>query len=1172
MNCADCGAENRPGAKFCVKCGTGLVHACPSCGAPCQQDDAFCAECGTPLGNGSPSPARQVATPEAPATERRVVSVLFADLVGFTGASERRDAEETRELLSRYFDLCRRLISLYGGTVEKFIGDAVMAVWGAPSANEDDAERAVRAALDLVAAVPELHRGLTARAGVLTGRAAVTIDATDEGMVAGDVVNTASRIQARAEPGTVLVGAATKRATEAVIAYESADQHELKGKSKPVAVHRALRVTAARGGALKAAGLEPPFAGRDRELRLLKERFHGCAEEGKAHLVSVIGIEGIGKSRLAWEFEKYLDGLADDFWWHRGRCLAYGEGVAYRALAEMVRMRAQILEEEAPEQAFAKLHAVIEQHVSDVEEQGWLEPRLAHLLGLAERTAPDREDLFSAWRLFFERLAETEPVVLVFEDLQWADNGLLDFVEYLLEWSRNHPVFVLALARPELTKRRPAFAAARRNTTTISLEPLQKPAMQKLLDGFVPGLPNELRARVLDHAEGVPLYAVETVRMLLDHGLLKRKGDGYRPTGKVEALDIPETLHALVSARLDGLSGDERRLLQNAAVLGKSFTKQGLAQLSGHSDAELEPLLAGLARKDVLSLQVDPRSPERGQYAFLQDLLRRVAYETLPKSKRKARHLAAAAYLLESYGAGKQEIVEVIAAHYVDAYGAEPGADDADEIRTQAREMLAKAGERAASLAANEEAQQYFERAAELATEPAGEAALRERAGRTAWAAGRTEQAQAHFGQALRLFEAAGASHPAARVAALLGEVEWQTGRLDHARERMERAFAVLSGDKPDADLATLAAELARAHHFGGNPAMAAERVDQAIEMAESLWLPEVLSQALNTEGLISGSGGRSEEALALLKHSLELALENDLIGPALRAYRNLGDLLAGRDRCQEAIEVQRRGVALARKVGNRLAEWGLLGELSYALLRTGRWDEALETAKSVPDEALPITITAANTLIEAATERGDSVEATRVLSLLGELEHSSNVQDRAAHAALSATTFRAEGRHEEALAAAQAALEATELLGSVVSDDGKIGFSEGLRAALALGRLEEAEALLARIQAIPIGKRPPFLRAENVRFRALVIAAHGEEEAVDQGFETAEALLREYGLVFHLAATQVEHAEWLAGAGRRADAKPLLAEARATFERLDVPPWLKRVRAAAAGQRPVAA
>src|SRR5581483_9212581 len=389
-----------------------------------------------------------------PVTERRLVSILFADLVGFTALSESRDAEEVRALLSRYFDTCRRLISLYGGTVEKFIGDAVMAVRGAPTANEDDAERAVRAALDLVAAVSALGQEvgaeeLRARVGVLTGEAAVTLGAEGEGMVAGDLVNTASRIQAIAEPGTVLAGESTKRATEAAIVYEDAGERELKGKAEGVRVWRALRVVAGARGSLRSTGLEPPFVGRDRELRLVKELFHASAEERRAQLVSITGIAGIGKSRLAWEFEKYVDGLADDVWWHRGHCLSYGEGVAYWALAEMVRMRCGIVEDEDPVSAREKLRLALEEHLLDAEERSWVEPRLAHLLGLEEGAAGDQENLFSAWRILFERLAESCPTVLVFEDMQWADAGLLDFLEYLLGWSRGQPLFVVALARPE---------------------------------------------------------------------------------------------------------------------------------------------------------------------------------------------------------------------------------------------------------------------------------------------------------------------------------------------------------------------------------------------------------------------------------------------------------------------------------------------------------------------------------------------------------------------------------------------------------------------------------------------------------------------------------------------------------------------------------------------------
>src|SRR5581483_311876 len=462
---------------------------------------------------------------------------------------------------------------------------------------------------------------------------------------AGDLVNTAARVQATADAGSVLVNDATRRASDAAIGYDDAGSHTLKGKSEAVQLWRALQVTASRGGAVKSAALEPPFVGRDREIRLLKELFHSAADEGVTKLLSVVGIAGIGKSRLAWEFEKYLDGLADDVWWHRGRCLAYGDGVAYWALAEMVRMRARIAEEEPAGEAAAKLRAVLAAAVPDESERAWVEPRLAHLLALGEPQSFDRQDLFAAWRLFFERLSDQGPVVLVFEDLQWADGSLLDFVEHLLDWSRSHPIFVLALTRPELGERRPGWGAGGRSSTTLSLDPLSGQAMGELLRRFVPGLPEEVAAQILDRSQGVPLYAVETIRMLLDRGLLAPDGDGFAVTGEIGQLEVPETLHALIAARIDDLTPEERAVVQDGSVLGKTFTLAGLTALSGRAPEELEPLLRQLVRKEVLSVEADPRSPERGQYGFLQDLLQRVAYETLSRADRRARHVAAARHL-----------------------------------------------------------------------------------------------------------------------------------------------------------------------------------------------------------------------------------------------------------------------------------------------------------------------------------------------------------------------------------------------------------------------------------------------------------------------------------------------------------------------------------------------
>jgi class 3 adenylate cyclase/tetratricopeptide (TPR) repeat protein len=1171
MICPSCGFENRAGSNFCSRCGHSLALACPACAAAVAAEDRFCPKCGTALADRVESAQRGSASPPTlppgvAEAERRLVSILFADLVGFTTLSERRDPEDVRELLSRYFETARRLVGRYGGVVEKFIGDAVMAVWGTPTAQEDDAERAVRAALELVEAVAALGAevggpDLQARAGVLTGEAAVTLGAEGQGMVAGDLVNTASRIQAAAEPGTVLVGEATRRVTKAAVIYQDAGAYGLKGKAEPIPLWRALRVVAGRGGALKASGLEAPFVGRERELRLVKELFHGTAEEGRAHLVSVAGVAGIGKSRLAWEFFKYIDGLSETVRWHRGRCLAYGEGVTYWALAEMIRGRAGIVEGEDPEPALVKLTETVAQHVLDPEERHWIQPRLAHLLGLEDGAAQDPEDLFGAWRLFFERISEQHSTVMVFEDLQWADTALLDFIEYLLDWSRSHPLFVLTLARPELADRRPSWGAAKRGATSLYLEPLPPGAMRELLGGLIPGLPAELRDRILERAEGVPLYAVETVRMLLDRGLLVAEGNTYRPTGPIQALEVPETLHGLIAARLDSLTAVERQLLQDAAVLGKSFTVEALNALSGLPEPELAPLLAGLVRKELLSIQADPRSPERGQYGFVQDLVRRVAYQTLSRKDRRARHLAAAEYLETSWGAKPDEIVEVLAFHYLEAWQATPDATDAQELKNKARDMLIRAGERAAALAASEEAQRYFDQAAALADHPLQRARLLERAGEMAWMGGRRQAAEAHFREAIAVFESQEQTHPAARVSARLADVDWEGGRLEAALERMEAAFHVLASEEPDEDLATLAAQLGRLHVLKGQLDVAAERTEVALDLAESLWLPEVLSQALNTKAATVAFRGHLHEGLALLTYALQVALENDLPTAALRAYSNLSDFLCRRDRYEQALEQDRRGLALARKVGNRVWEWALTVELTYVLFLTGRWEEAVNLAAEIPEhEAASGTAGALlSSLLEIHVARGHLSEARKLLARFGALEASADVQEHALHAAARAAVLHAERKHAEAVAAGELAFQARRELGAA-HQAVKAGFVWAVEAAFALADVGTVEELLAAVEQLPPGQRPPFLFAQAAWVRARLAAVRGDRGRVEAGFKAAAGMLRELGIPFWLAVTLLQYAEWLAKDADGQRAEPLLTEARAIFERLGAQPWLERL------------
>ncbi len=1097
-----------------------------------------------------------------------MVSVLFADLVGFTTLSESRDPEDVRELLTRYFEVCRTLISRYGGTVEKFIGDAVMAVWGTPIAQEDDAERAVRAALELTVSVSELGQavgapGLAARAGVLTGEAAVTIGAEGQGMVAGDLVNTASRIQGAAPPGAILVGELTKRLTEAAVVYEDEGTRELKGKAEPLQLWRALRVVAGVKGAMKSSGLEAPFVGRDRELRLIKELFHRSAEEKKAHLISVVGIAGIGKSRLSWEFFKYMDGLAFDIRWHRGRCLPYGEGVTYWALAEMVRTRAGILEGEEPLSAVAKLRQAVEETIPEAEERRWIWPRLANLLGLEDGAGRDREGLFAAWRLFYERLADEMPTVMVFEDLQWADAALIDFIEYLLDWSKDHPLFIITLARPDLMDRRPTWGAARRNLTSLFLEPFPLAQMEELLARLVPGLPDELRGKILDRAEGVPLYAMETVRMLMDRGLLVQQGTAYQAAGSIETLEVPETLHALVAARLDGLSPDERRLLQDASVLGKTFTKLGIGTLTGFSEAQLDPLLSSLVRKELLYLQADPLSPERGQYGFLQELLKRVAYDTLSKKERKAKHLAAARFIEGSWGTDEEEFVEIVASHYLAAYQDAPGAEDAEEIRARCSAMLVRAGERAASLAAPHEAQRYFDEAAEMAVGGEMQGQLLERAGMAAAAAGDTDGAISRFERAIELFEAQGKTHPAARVSARLGQVMWDRGRLGEAVDRMDRSFQVLSSEEPDEDLAMLTAQLGRMDFFAGRIDVAEERIETAIDIAEGLWLPEVLSQALNTLGIILyTSRGRRRQGYALIKYALEVALENDMPSAALRAYYNLADLAGQTDRYMEGREYVDRGLELARRLGNRDWEWRFLAQ-SYSYFVSGEWDQVLSMADQIPTQKVAAARLAGAAFLlflpVVLVHRGEIAQAEEAFRVYPEVGSSADVQERANHAAGLAVLHLARGQAQEALQAAREALTLWDEVG-VASEISKEAIQAAVEAAFRLGDLQAAAELVDRLERIPLGKRPQFLQALAMRFRARLVATRGDGDAAEPLFKGSAGLFREIAAPFHMAVTLLEHGEWLTSQHRSAEAAPLLEEAGEIFDRLKAAPWLDRV------------
>ena len=961
VNCAACGTENRPDRRFCRQCGSPLANVCAVCGASNEPDDRFCGNCGTTLVQPDTAPVSveraTVATPPAAATtERRLVSVLFLDLVGFTAHAESRDPEEIQGLQRRYFDLAREVIGRYRGTVEKFIGDAVMAVWGTPVAQEDDAERAVRAALDLVGSVAALDTGdpdlrLQARAAVMSGEVAVTLGATGQGMVSGDLVNTAARLQATAEPGTVVVGEATRRATDAAIGYESIGEHALKGKSDVVQAWRATGVLAGRGGAGRAEILEPPFVGRESEFHLIKELLHATGRERRAHLISITGVAGIGKSRLAWELEKYIDGIDESIYWHQGRSPAYGEGVAFWALGEMVRARAGIAETDPPRIARERLEATLTDLIPEPEERSRLGPRLAALLGLEEMPATERADLFSAWRTFFERVSERGSTVMVFEDLQWADQGQFDFIESVLEWSRSHRILVVTLSRPEVMERRPTWGAGQRNFTALHLEPLPDAIMGELLAGLAPGIPDGLATRIAARAEGVPLYAVETVRMLIGEGVLVADPAGaYGIVGDAAALEVPDTLRGLIAARLDALEPADRTLVQDAAVLGQSFTTAGLGAIGGADAAELEASLARLVRREVLRLDVDPRSPERGQYAFVQGLLQEVAYGTLARSERRARHLAAVRYFEAT---GSEEIAAIVADHYLLAHRATPAGPEADALAAQARLALRAAGERAAALHSHVQALGFFERALEVTTDPIERAQLHERAGEAARAGAAYEVGEGHLDEAVGAYRGAGDGSGLARSAASLGRILHAHFAIDRSVALLEATLPEVEGLGDDEGLARFLAELARAYMFQNRADVGLSVVDRGLAMAERLELIPVIADSMVTKGNLLDTSGRLREATALQRGGAALAQANGLPGIQVRALDNLVARLWVEDP-RESWSFALESLDVARRVGDR--GW-LLGSINFAgsfAVPLGRWDEALAMLDEVDQPGLP--------------------------------------------------------------------------------------------------------------------------------------------------------------------------------------------------------------------------
>jgi class 3 adenylate cyclase len=1181
VRCGQCGASSGAADRFCGTCGASL-GGCPSCGEPVVPGDRFCRACGFELADGSA--AGQAAAPDRePVAERRVCSVLFCDLVGFTPLSESRDPEAVRELLSRYFGVARTMIGRYGGTVEKFIGDAVMAVWGTPAASEDDAERAVRAALDLVAAVAALGAeaglpGLAARAGVVTGEMAVNLGAVGEGMVAGDAVNTAARVQATAGPGQVLTDAPTQRLAGRAVGFADAGQHTLKGKAEPQPLWRATRVLSGIGGQQRMDGLEAPLVGRDAELRTIKELFHAAAERRVPRLVLVSGPAGVGKSRLDWEFWKYVDGLAEDVWWHRGHCLSYGEGVAFWALAEIVRQRLGIAEEDPAETAAAKLKDGLERFVPEESERAYVGNRLGRLLGVSRprgRGGPlTREELFGGWRLFFERLAAVDPVVLVIEDAQYADTGLLDFLDHLIDWTRDLPIYVLVFARTELHQARPGFGVGR-NRSTLTLDPLDRASMDRLVDALVPGMPPAARAKITGQAQGVPLFAVETVRALIDRDVVQPCEGVYRLVGDFGDLAVPDSLHALLAARLDALDPGVRRLVTDAAVLGTSFPAEALIAVSGKDEQTVRAALAELVHREVLAVSADPLSPERGSYQFAQQMLRQVAYDTLSRRDRKTRHLKVAAHLRTAFAGDGEEVSDVIARHYLDALAAAPEDHDAERIRAEAAAARVRAAERAERTGALAQAAASYASAAELTPvrDADGQQAagrLWERATQAAVDAGDYAAAVRAADRARAEYRRCGQARAAARVQVIAGNALRLWGHTAEARDQLTTAMGVLRAD-PDRDTVRALDQLATVAVFSGS-ADADQLTAEALDLGQDLDVDAgLLGGLFLTRGIYLGLAGRRPQAIAYIREAARLVTQAGDTLSLGRTFLNLAHELSSTDPAAAA-ETARTAIGHLRRTGARDYLAVGVANLSQALLMLGDWDAAeAELGQAADADGL-----AGNEILVVhqawlAAVRGDADQAQTLLTALPDLRASEEPQTQALLALVAAFAAAARPGLADTLSRARATLA---YIGAVGAAHEATCWTWPLAARTAWQLADTATAgdLLAMLDAHQPGQLPPMLRAERDLARARLASENSEN-----GDELAAAItgIREHSTPYYVAHALLDHAQLLARSGRAEAAAQAVDEATAIAVQLRCQPLLDRAAAvkpdltAAAGARP---
>jgi class 3 adenylate cyclase/tetratricopeptide (TPR) repeat protein len=977
VTCPACGQENPDGFRLCGMCGAALVPAA----AP-------------------------------PREERKVVTILFTDLVGSTARAEGLDPEDVSATLSAYYAQLRAELERHGGTVEKFIGDAVMAVFGAPVAHEDDPERAVRAALAIRDSIGE---ELQIRTAVNTGEALVALGAKPgegDAMVAGDVVNTAARLQGAAPVNGILVGEGTYRATRQTIEYREAPPVEAKGKAEPVKVWEAVGARSRFGSDVEEK-LRTPLVGRERERDLLADSLDRARSEQSVQLVTLVGVPGIGKSRLVAELFQITDADEEIISWRQGRSLPYGERVSFWALGEIVKAHAGILESDDAATAEAKLDAMVETLAEDEREGDWLARHTRPLVGLEGVERTEREEAFAAWRRLLEAAAEQRPLVLVFEDLHWADDGLLDFVDHLTDWATTVPLLVVGTARPELLDRRPGWGGGKRNAFTLSIGALSDEETAQLLRRLLdrPVLDADAQQAVLQRAEGNPLYAEEYARMLAEN-----EGD----------LALPETVQGLIAARVDGLTPDEKSLLQDASVIGKVFWPGALAGADDH-------VIHALERKEFIRRDRRSSIARETQYAFLHALVRDVAYGQIPRAERADKHRRAAEWLSSLAGDRAEDHAEMLAHHYREALTlAEAAGMDTAALREPARQAFAEGAQRALSLNASAAAYELGLRAVAL-TEP-----------------GDPER------PALQLL--------AAKSARDLADVD-ATELLEEARD----GFLALDDS---AQAAEASQALARESLHRGDIARSLEAGRQAHDLARSVPLSAASGRALGGRArhleILEGS---SAEAIALAREVLAFA---DASGDDRLAVNALGTIGLARVHSGDpgGIDDLEECVARSESVGAVSEVSTTLNNLANCLWEVGRLDDSTARYEEAREVCERYGLTAGISWLDGervydCDRRGDLEGAIAAAAHFLDRDDAAMSYQTRPVLATRARVLLERGQVDEALTDAEQALVGFRDSGFDAQVASEI-LTSASRCIRAVGRHEEADSLLAEVLSVP--------------------------------------------------------------------------------------------------------